>query len=107
MSHVVDTTAAPPDQLLMHLLTGMWSTRAITVAVQLGIPDILHRGPASAAEIAEVVRAQPRPILRLARALSSIGVLEAVGPDRFGPTPGRSCTHGRTAARHCGRYVGI
>lgn len=82
----VESAGVPPDRLLMHMLTGMWTTKSVSVAVRLRIPDLLHDGPRTSADIAAVTDSQPRAVRRLLRALASVGVVATVPPDRFGPT---------------------
>lgn len=82
----VESGEVPPDRILMHMLTGMWTTKAIAVAVRLRIPDLLHDGGRTSAEIAAATECQPRAMHRLLRALASVGVVGAMPPDRFGPT---------------------
>jgi SAM-dependent methyltransferase len=73
--------------MLMHLLTGMWTTQAIGVAVRLQVPDILYAGPATAEAVAAEVGAHPRAMRRLLRALASIGIFATIPPDLFASTP--------------------
>jgi SAM-dependent methyltransferase len=87
MTRAGDASGVPPDQVLMHLLTGMWTTQAIGVAARLRVPDILHGGAATAEAVAEEVGAEPRAMRRLLRALASVGVFAAVPPDLFTTTP--------------------
>jgi hypothetical protein len=87
MTKIMEGVTAPPEQQLMQMLTGMWTTQAVAAAARLGIPDVLHGGARSAEEVAAVVNAQPRATRRLLRALASIGVFGMVPPDRFAATP--------------------
>jgi hypothetical protein len=66
---------APGGINVLELLTGAWTAQAIYVAVKLGIPDELAKGPLSADEVARRVGADPDAVYRLMRALASRGVL--------------------------------
>jgi SAM-dependent methyltransferase len=66
---------APGGINILELLTGAWTAQAIYVAVKLGIPDELAKGPLSADEVARRVGADPGAVYRLMRALASRGVL--------------------------------
>jgi hypothetical protein len=46
---------APPFNVLLEKLFGMIEAKAIHVAVILGIPDALHEGPLTPAELADRV----------------------------------------------------
>jgi hypothetical protein len=66
---------APGGVNILELLTGAWTAQALYVAVKLGIPDELAKGPLSADEVARRVGADPGAVHRLMRALASRGVL--------------------------------
>jgi len=66
---------APGGVNVLELLTGAWTAQAIYVAVKLGIPDELARGPLPAGEVASKVNANPDAVYRLMRALAARGVL--------------------------------
>ncbi|MGX2993386.1 methyltransferase [Streptomyces sp. JNUCC 64] len=71
------------ERALLTLLTGAWTTRALAVAAELGIPDRL---PATAAELADRLAADPDAVARLLRYLESVGVVARHG-DRYALTP--------------------
>src|SRR3954464_9114194 len=66
---------APGGVNVLELLTGAWTAQALYVAVKLGIPDSLAKGPLSADEVARRANADPGAVYRLMRALASRGVL--------------------------------
>lgn len=70
----------------MRLVTGFQASRAVHVAAALGLADALRDGPASAEELARATAAHPESLVRLMRVLAGVGVLRAVGNDRFGLT---------------------
>ena len=71
----VSRVLAPGPVNIMELLTGAWTAQALYVAVKLGIPDELAKGPLSAGEVARRVNADADATYRLMRALASRGVL--------------------------------
>ncbi|MFG1929839.1 methyltransferase [Mycobacterium sp. NPDC048908] len=71
----VSRLLAPGGVNALELLTGAWTAQAIYVAVKLGIPDELAKGPLSAAEVARRVGSDGDATYRLMRALASRGVL--------------------------------
>jgi SAM-dependent methyltransferase len=66
---------APGAINVLELLTGAWTAQCVYVAVKLGIPDELAKGPLPADEVARRVTADPGAVYRLMRALASRGVL--------------------------------
>ena len=70
-------------ETLSRLLSGHVATQAISVAARLRLPDILARGPRSAAVLAKQLRAHPETLYRLLRALAAIGILRELPRRRF------------------------
>jgi O-methyltransferase domain/Dimerisation domain len=80
-------TERPPESQLWDLLRGALGTRAIALAAELEIADMLADGPRSAVEVAHAVRADPDTLRRLLRALASDGVFAETAPGVFVNTP--------------------
>ncbi|HKG26763.1 MAG TPA: methyltransferase dimerization domain-containing protein, partial [Thermomicrobiales bacterium] len=59
---------------LRRMIDGYQISRAIGVAAELGIADLLAEGPRGVGELARVTGAHPRTMLRLLRALAAVGV---------------------------------
>src|SRR5206468_610790 len=72
---------------MLRLICGAWVSRAIHVAVILGIPDLLRDGAASSAALAASCGAHTPSLHRLLRALTVEGVLAMDGEGRFRLTP--------------------
>lgn len=85
------TQGVPPVATLYRLLNGYLIGRAVQVAAQLGIADVLKDGPRSTAEIATAVGAHAPTLYRLLRALASIGVFTEVEHNSFALTPLGDC----------------
>lgn len=80
-----NSSRAPPAALL-SLITGYMPARAIHISAHLGISDLLAAGPKSAEALAQATNTSIGPLLRLLRALASMGLLEDLGSDRFALT---------------------
>src|SRR5438874_1202387 len=72
-----------PAPTLTQLLSGAWVSQCISVAAKLGIADELEAGPRSQDELARAVKAEPRALYRVLRALASVGVFSERADGRF------------------------
>jgi ubiquinone/menaquinone biosynthesis C-methylase UbiE len=90
---MTDTSSSPrspdvsPAVALRQLSTGLWISKAIAVAAELGIADHLKHGPKTVEELAPALEAHPGALSRLLRGLASIGVFAEEAPGRFTLTP--------------------
>ena len=77
--------ANPPSPVvsLLELVSGMRVTQLIYVAAKLGIADLLKDGSKNIDELASKVRAHPRALYRVLRALASKGIFAEVGDRQF------------------------
>ena len=69
------------------MIDGYRISQVVFVAAELGIADLLRDGPKGADELAAAMRADPRSLFRVMRALASVGVLEQLGDERFALAP--------------------
>jgi hypothetical protein len=76
-----------PPLTLLTLLDGMWVARAIHVAAQLGLADLLSAGPKEVEALADETQTHLPSLYRLLRALGSAGVFQEVAPHCFANTP--------------------
>ncbi|HEY3505919.1 MAG TPA: methyltransferase [Actinocatenispora sp.] len=74
-----------PEKLL-SILAGHWAARAVHVAAELGLADLLAE-PATAADVAGRAGTHPDATARLLRYLAHVGVVRAAGDDRYALTP--------------------
>jgi hypothetical protein len=72
-----------PNARLWDLLRGAMGTKALAIAVDLGVPDALAGGPRPVHELAEDVGADPDTLHRILRALASDGVFAEDQPGVF------------------------
>jgi len=71
---------------LSSLIMGYMPARVVHTAAHLGVCDLLADGPKTAAALAHATDTSTGPLLRLLRALASLGLLEDLGCDGFGLT---------------------
>jgi orsellinic acid C2-O-methyltransferase len=86
----VSASAQPPSadaQHLSSLINGYWAAQVLNVAATLGIADRLASGPSGADELAAAAQAHAPSVLRLMRALQTLGICRAVEGGRFELTP--------------------
>jgi hypothetical protein len=74
---------ASPDTQLWNLARGSLSSRALGVAAELKIADLLANGPRPVAELAEASGAEAETLHRILRALASDGVFAEEAPGAF------------------------
>jgi SAM-dependent methyltransferase len=76
-----------PTDTTLRLICGAWVSRAIHVALSLGIPDLLCDGPESSAALAAACGTHAPSLHRLLRALTVEGVFAMDSEGRFRLTP--------------------
>jgi len=76
-----------PSEVMLRLISGFSVSRALYVALKLGIPDLLQDQAKSAAELAEATRMHAPSLYRMMNMLVSVGVLTRDAQDRFALTP--------------------
>ena len=78
-------TPAPHEQIFSIVL-GFWQARALAVATELGVPDLLAEGALPVDELARRTKTNASALFRLLRALESIGIFTQTSPRVFGNT---------------------
>jgi hypothetical protein len=74
----------PSDAILVQsLLSGAWLGQACYTVAKLGIADLLAAGPETAPNLAARCGADPDALLRLLRALASVGLFTQRGRETF------------------------
>ncbi|MGQ0576543.1 MAG: methyltransferase [Pseudonocardia sp.] len=81
------TVPSPEFVALNALVRGYQRSRALVVAAELGIADLLGDGPRDADDLAAVTAAHAPSLYRLLRALASIGIFHEDDGRRFALTP--------------------
>jgi hypothetical protein len=77
----------PAPLALQRMMTGYWVSKALNVAAELGVADLLRDGPRISDELAAACGAHPPTLYRLLRALASVGVFAEGEGRRFALTP--------------------
>ncbi len=72
-----------PRAKVVDLITGCWSTQVLHVAARLKLFDLIAEGPTAAADLAGRTGSHPGAMLRLMRALASLGMVRHLPGDRF------------------------
>jgi O-methyltransferase domain len=72
---------------LLRMSEGFGATRAVQLAAELGVADLLVDGPRTVDDLASATSTHPGALYRLLRALAGVNVFTEVEPGRFGLTP--------------------
>jgi ubiquinone/menaquinone biosynthesis C-methylase UbiE len=76
-----------PGDEVVRLFRSFWVSRAIYVAVELGIADLLSDGPRTVADLAAATNSHAQSLYRVLRLLASEGVFAEADNGRFELTP--------------------
>jgi hypothetical protein len=77
--------SVPPELVdLLAIVRGYQRSRAVTVAAELGLADLLSSGPRGLADLAAATSTDPSSLYRLLRALAAVGVFIEHPDRRFG-----------------------
>jgi hypothetical protein len=71
---------------LLPMICGLHISRAVYLAAELGIADLLAAGPRTAAALARAAQADEQALYRVLRLLAALGVLTEPEPGSFGLT---------------------
>jgi hypothetical protein len=82
----MQSTTPTPNERLFSIVLGSWQARAISVATELGLPDLVAQTPLHVEELANRTKTNPSALFRLLRALESIGIFTEVSPRVFSNT---------------------
>ena len=76
-----------PEQWMMQLLSGFMASQYVQVVAKLGLADLVSDGPRSPADLAAACGADETSLVRLLRALASLGVFAETSDGLFETTP--------------------
>jgi hypothetical protein len=98
----------PPPLALLEILNGMWVARAVQVAAELGLADLLADGPRAVDALAEATGTHAPTLERLLRALCTVGVFAPAGPGAYAQTARSAClaTDHPASMRNAARMFG-
>ncbi|GAA3009711.1 methyltransferase [Streptomyces fulvorobeus] len=88
MTEPIETVDQSANRQMMAVLQGAWRARAVHVAAELGVPDLLAESELTVTELAERTGAHAPTLGRLLRALSTFGVFRRLPDGRtYAQTP--------------------
>ena len=79
--------SASPFENIFAIIRGFWESRALAIAAELELADLLASGPVPMDVLADRTKTHSRSLFRVMRALESIGVFTQVSPRVFANTP--------------------
>ena len=85
-----NTNPAPQEQILPIVL-GFWQARALAVATELGLADLLAEGSLHVDELASRTNTNSSALFRLLRALESVGLFAQASPGVFSNSAMSEC----------------
>jgi hypothetical protein len=98
----------PPPLAVLEMLNGMWVARALQVAAELGLADLVADGPRPVEALAADTGTHAPTLRRLLRALATVGVFTETAAGVFAQTPRSACLGSRHPAsmRNAARMFG-
>src|SRR5262249_12784918 len=84
--HVTQSQGLPPQLALYQMSIGHYLSRALHLAAQLGLADLLADGPRHYEELARTTATHPPSLNRVMRLLASVGVFDEQENGRFALT---------------------
>jgi len=88
------TSSAPlpaPHEQILAITTGFWQSRALAVAAELELADLLAAEPLHIDVLASRTKTHAPSLFRLLRALETLGMFSQVSPFIFANTPASDC----------------
>jgi hypothetical protein len=80
-----------PHEQIFSLILGFWQGRALAVATEMGLAELLADGPLDVDDLARRANADALALFRLLRALESIGIFSQVSPNVFSNSATSEC----------------
>lgn len=84
-------TMPTPQERILSMVVGFWQARALTLATELGLPDLLAGRSLTVDELASRTGTEVSALFRLLRALESIGIFTETSPGFFSNTTTSEC----------------
>jgi len=80
-----------PHEQIFAITVGFWQSRALAVAAELELADLLAAGPLHIDVLAGRTNTHTPSLFRLLRALESLGIFSQISPMVFANTPSSEC----------------
>jgi hypothetical protein len=80
-----------PHEQILSIVLGFWQARAVAIATELGVPDLLANGPLHVDDLASRTETNASALFRVLRALESIGIFTQISPHIFSNTAVSDC----------------
>jgi hypothetical protein len=77
----------PAQETMLGLITGYWVSQLVFIAANLGLADLLAKGPRKVEDLARKTGTNAPFLRRILRALASVGVFAETSDGRFKSTP--------------------
>lgn len=91
-THAAAAPSEPaPQEQILGVVHAHWQGRAVAVAAELELADLLADGPLHVDVLAERTKTDPSSLFRVLRALESTGIFMQVSPRVFANTPASEC----------------
>ncbi len=91
MSKNTSTPLPTPHEQILAITAGFWQSRALAVAAELELADLLAAGPLHIDAIASRTKTHAPSLFRLLRALESLAIFSQIAPMVFANTPASEC----------------
>jgi hypothetical protein len=91
MSTITSTPLSTPHERILAITAGFWHSRALAVAAELELADLLAAGPLHVDVLASRTKTHAASLFRLLRALESLSIFSQVCPMVFANTPSSEC----------------
>jgi hypothetical protein len=91
MSKNASVPLPTPHEQILAITAGFWQSRALAVAAELEIADLLAAGPLHIDAVASRTKTHAPSLFRLLRALESVGIFSQISPMVFANTASSEC----------------
>jgi hypothetical protein len=91
MSKNTSVPLSTPHEQILAITVGFWQSRALAVAAELELADLLATGPLHINVLASRTKTHAPSLFRLLRALESLSIFSQISPMVFANTPSSEC----------------
>jgi hypothetical protein len=91
MPNTISAPLPAPHEQILAITADFWQSRALAVAAELELADLLAAGPLHIDILASRTKTHAPSLFRLLRALESLGIFSQISPRVFANTPASEC----------------